>query len=287
MSRKIFATIVVLVLFVLAFLGTPFMVQAGGVCGGTYIVEQGQTFESIAAICGTTVDIIITANPGISGALSAGQALMVPGSNYLVTVTPSPGTPVPGTPVPSTPTPVNTYNNYYNYYTYNYYNALPSSYNGTYIVQPGDTFSVLAGRFGVSIYDLWTANPNIVDINLLYVGQVIRVPATVGAVIVPSSTPYTPTDLSYGTVPLGSPTGKIYLSPKTSADIYVSLQGTTRDGINFIREYTVNDPMTVKVPAGWYTYVAWVGGLKFEGQLNLSIDGARSILFYDKKVSTE
>jgi LysM repeat protein len=282
MSRKIFATIVVLVLFVLAFLGTPFMVQAGGVCGGTYIVEQGQTLESIAAICGTTAAAIIAANPGISGALSVGQALMVPGSNYIVTVTP-----VPGTPVPSTPTPVNTYNNYYNYYTYNYYNALPSSYNGTYIVQPGDTFSVLAGRFGVSIYDLWTANPNIVDINLLYVGQVIRVPGTVGAVIVPSSTPYTPTDLSYGTVPLGSPTGKIHLSPKTNADIYVSLQGTTRDGIDFIREYTVNDPMTVKVPAGWYTYVAWVGGLKFEGQFNLSADGDRSIQFNDKKVSAE
>jgi hypothetical protein len=145
---------------------------------------------------------------------------------------------------------------------------------------------VIAGRFGVSVYDLWIANPDIVDINLLYVGQLIRVLAAVVAVIVPTST-YAPTDLSYGTVAFGSPTGKIYLSPKTSADIYVSLQGTTRDGINFIREYTVNDPMIVKVPAGWYTYVAWVGGLKFEGQFNLSIDGARSILFYDKKVSTE
>jgi LysM repeat protein len=103
MSRKIFTAILVLVLFVLAFLGTPFIVQAGGVCGGTYIVEQGQTLESIATTCGTTVDIIRAANPGISGALSAGQALTVPGINYIVPGTPVPSTSIPVTSIPSTP----------------------------------------------------------------------------------------------------------------------------------------------------------------------------------------
>ena len=45
--------------------------------------------------------------------------------------------------------------------------------------------------------------------------------------------------------------------------------------------------MTVKLPAGSYTYVAWVGGLKYEGQFNLSADGGRAIFFYDKKVTVE
>lgn len=273
MSRKVFAQVSVFVLLVLAFFGTPLGAQAGGVCGGAYIVEAGETPETIAAKCGASAAAIYAANPGI-GTLYAGQVLTVPGNNYIV----------PSAPIPNTVSA--TISNTNNYNTYNYYNYPAAGTNGNYVVQVGDTFSGIASRYGVGVYDLWTANPNIVDINFLYAGQTIRVPASVGAVIVPTST-YTPTALSYGTVPFGTPTGKVSLSRKTRADVYVSLQGATRDGINIIREYPVNDSMTVKVPAGWYTYVAWVGGLKFEGQFSLSIDGGRAILFYDKKVVVE
>ena len=276
MSHKAFAQVSVLVLFLLASFAVPVSVQAGGVCGGTYIVEQGQTLDTIAAMCGTTVSAIYAANPGISGSLYAGQVLTVPGSNYIIS-----STPIPSTNIPSSS--YNYYNNYYNYYGY-----APVSYNGTYIVQYGDTFSGIASRFGVSIYDLWAANPYIWDINLLYAGQVIYLPASSWTVIAPTPTPTeSPVPLSYGTVPLGTPYGKIRLSNQANGDVYVSLQGTTRDGLDVINEYPVSGTMDVNVPAGWYVYVAWVGGQKFTGQFNLGGGENHSIMFYSNRVVVE
>ncbi|MFN8410838.1 MAG: hypothetical protein U0Z26_00475 [Anaerolineales bacterium] len=43
----------------------------------------------------------------------------------------------------------------------------------------------------------------------------------------------------------------------------------------------------VGIPSGWYSYVASVGGVKFEGQFKLSNDGSRTITFYAKKVVVE
>jgi hypothetical protein len=95
----------------------------------------------------------------------------------------------------------------------------------------------------------------------------------------PTSSP-----LSYGTVPPGTLYGKVQLSNKANGDVYVSLQGTTRDGVSVINEYPVDGTMSVKVPAGWYVYVAWVGGQKFEGQFNLGGGSEHAITFYSKKV---
>ena len=75
MSRKIFVQISVLALFLFAFLAVPTSVQAGGVCGGTYVVEAGDTLSSIASRCGTTVSAITTANSGVADPLRAGQTL--------------------------------------------------------------------------------------------------------------------------------------------------------------------------------------------------------------------
>ena len=262
MSRKTFIQISVFVLFVLAFLGTPFIVQAGGVCGGVYIVEQGETLEKIAATCGTTVAAITNANPGISGSVYPGQRLTVPGNSYVVPSTPIPS-PIPGT-----------------------------TYNGTYIVQAGDTFAGIASRFGVKGYDLWAANPSIVDVNFLYAGQVIYVPtsyvpaSSVNAVIVQTTaTEDSPSSLSYSTVPFGTQNAKVKLISKTKSDIYISLQGVTNDGYTAINEYSVNRSMAVRVPTGRYTYVAWVGGQKFIGYFRLNSD--RYITFYDKSVVVE
>jgi LysM repeat protein len=272
MSRKVFAQGLVLVLLLLAFFGTPLGAQAGGVCGGIYVVESGDTPDTIAATCGTNVSAIYAANPGISGNLYAGQVLTVPGSNY-------------------------NYNDYnYNNYNYNYNNYYPPvSYTSTYVVQVGDTFSTLASRFGVSINDLWAANPYIMNTNYLYVGQIIYVPASAGqtyyypytypitATIVSAATE-PPPPLSYGTVPAGTPYGTIQLSNQANGEVYVSLQGTTRSGIDVINEYPVSGTISVKVPAGWYVYVAWVGGQKFEGQFNLGGDSEHSITFYSNRV---
>ena len=82
MSHKAFVRVSILTLILLVFLSTPGNAQAGGVCGGTYVVESGETLDSIAAKCGTTVSAISAANPGISSTLYAGQTLNVPGSTY-------------------------------------------------------------------------------------------------------------------------------------------------------------------------------------------------------------
>ena len=142
MSRKVFAQVSVLVLILLAFFVTPLGAQAGGVCGGSYIVEAGETPDTIAAKCGTSAAAIYAANPGI-GTLYAGQVLTVPGNNYT-----TPSTPVPSTPTPSIISAIISDTNTYN--TYNYYNYYPAvSTNGNYIVQVGDTFSSIASRYGV------------------------------------------------------------------------------------------------------------------------------------------
>lgn len=274
-------------------LGTPLIARAGGVCGGTYIVDPGDTFASIASKCGTTVTAIRDANPGVNEPLTTGKSLTVPGVNFVtpVTVTVTSATIMVTPTFTPTVTPTATKTaiptlqvsfppNYYNYY--NYYP--PTNYSGIYIVQPGDTFASIASRFGVGLYDLWAANPQIWDINLIYVGQAIYVPSSSWVVTTPSAKP---SSLSWGEAPAGVRDGKVILSNKAKADVYVSLQGTTRDGTTVINEYSVSGTMSVNVPAGWYVYVAWVGGEKFSGTFNLGGETEHSLTFYKNKVVVE
>lgn len=251
MSHKISIRNLVLALLLLAVFGTPTHTRAAGVCGGTYIVEAGETLAAIAAKCGTTTSAISAANLGLGSVLSTGQAITVPGNNYA---------------------------------------ASAGSYNGTHTIQVGDTFSSIANRYGVSMYDLWTANPEIADINTLTVGQTIRVPAVGGQAVVHAviysigtAAAQTAPVLSYGTFTPSAAHGTITLANKSRDDIYVSLHGTTREGASVIREYSISGTMEVKMPAGWYTYVAWVGGQKIEGSLNLPNEADRTITFYNKK----
>jgi LysM repeat protein len=248
MSRKPFARVSVLILILVALLATPGNARAGGVCGGRYVVEWGDTLDKISAMCGTTISAIYAANPGISGYLYAGQILVIPGRDYC--------------------------------------NCPPVSRKGTYIVQYGDTFSGIALLYGVSIKDLWAANPQIRNMNQLYAGQGINIPRSSWFSIVPTPTE-TPDSLSHGTVPAGTPYGKIKLSNKAKTEVYVSLQGTTRDGSHVVNEYPVGGTMQVKVPAGWYIYVAWVGGRKFDGQFKLGGGSDHSITFYRDRIVVE
>jgi LysM repeat protein len=262
MARKILISILLCTMFAVL----PLPVSAGGVCGGTYIVEKGETFSSIAAKCGTTVSIIMAANPGVSEPLKTGQTLNVPGLTYSV---------------PTGPVTDNTSSNN------NSSNYGPVSYTNTYIVQVGDTFSSIAARYGVSVNALWAANPYIWDINYIFVGQAIYVPASSSPGGVISTLPPESDHLSYGTVPWNAPRGKIALSNKANGDVYVSLQGTTPDGTRVINEYSVNGQMLVKVPSGSYTYVASVGGVKFVGQFHLGSDAEMKITFFANKVVVE
>jgi LysM repeat protein len=265
MNRNFFSQIFIAILIVITSIVVPQNVLAGGVCGGTYIVEKGETFSSIAAKCGTTVSIIMAANPGVSEPLKTGQAINVPGLTYSA---------------PTGPITDNTSSNN-NASSYG-----PVTYTNTYLVKVGDTFSSIAARYGVSVNALWAANPYIWDINYIFVGQSIYVPSSPSGGVI-STLPPEPDHLSYGSVPWNAPRGTITLSNKANGDVYVSLQGTTPDGTRVINEYSVNGQMLVKVPAGSYTYVASVGGVKFVGQFHLGDDGELKITFYANKVLVE
>src|SRR5512147_963621 len=110
----------------------PLQVRAGGVCGGAYTVDKGDTVNSLAAMCGTTSAAIFAANPGLIEPLTVGQVITLAAVNYGVPTTavvPS-VTPVTGN---ATAIPGAVVNNYY-YYYYNYYNANPPvTYTNTYI----------------------------------------------------------------------------------------------------------------------------------------------------------
>jgi hypothetical protein len=49
-----------------------------------------------------------------------------------------------------------------------------------YVVQPGDTLAAIAGRYGVTVVYILSANPEITDENTIYSGQVIRLFEAIG-----------------------------------------------------------------------------------------------------------
>jgi LysM repeat protein len=263
MSFKRFSQFVILFALLAAFFASPVSAKAWSGCGATYVVQWGDTLSEIAARCGVTVADIYAANPGISGYLYAGQVLVMPGS-----------------------------------YSCSCCNCPQTGYSGSYTVQRGDTFSEIAKRYGISVNALWAANPFIWDINRIYPGQVLNVPAYAPVyvpVYQPDSSwfkvnPDTTQELvprSYGSVLPKTPTGNVKLINIANAEVYVSLQGTTNDGAKIINEYPVEGTMRVNVPAGWYIYVAWVGGEKYSGQFKLAGDSSHTIIFYPHRVVVE
>jgi LysM repeat protein len=72
--------------------------------------------------------------------------------------------------------------------------AAPAYADTIYVVQPGDTLSAIAARFGVSVQALITAN-NLANPNLIYVGQRLTIPG-VGGTPAPTSPPGTPAPTS-------------------------------------------------------------------------------------------
>jgi LysM repeat protein len=128
---------------------------------GTYVVARGDTLKIIAARYGVTVGALASLN-GIYNynLIFVGQVLSIPTA----------GSYVP----PSQP-----------------------QYGGsTYVIQRGDTLQKLAYRWGVSIYNILTANPQITNASVVYVGQVITIPGA-------SSAPAPVYNPSYYTVQAG------------------------------------------------------------------------------------
>lgn len=84
-------------------------------------------------------------------------------------------------------------------------------YGCTYSVVPGDTLGLIAQRYGVSVHDLMYAN-NIVNANLIYVGQVLHLPGCsekpVAIPVTPTPVPPTPTPVAIPVTPTYVPAHK-------------------------------------------------------------------------------
>jgi len=137
------------------------LVTVALVSAATYIVQPGDTLWRISRQFGTTVEAIVQANnipnPNL---IYVGQVLEIPGVGPTQTppiIPPGPTT----TPQPPPPTVAPT--------------PLPPTQ--TYVVQPGDTLTAIAARFGTTVQALVVAN-NIVNPNLIFVGQVLVIPGT-------------------------------------------------------------------------------------------------------------
>jgi peptidoglycan endopeptidase LytE len=121
--------------------------------GAAYTVRAGDTLSSIAARYGTTVTAIATANQlSDPNLIFPGQRLTIPGGGATGAATAS----------------------------------------GTYRVQPGDTLSSLAARFGTTVAELAALN-HLSDPNLIYAGQTLvldgSAPATTSAATTPPASP--------------------------------------------------------------------------------------------------
>ena len=138
MIQLLFVGIILISLFVPAG-----RVKAWSGCGGYVTVQWGDTLSGLAAYCGTTVSAILAANPGQGWYLYAGQVIYVP-SGTAASVA-----------------------------YYPQYNA-----GNTYRVQAGDTLGIIAARYNITIYDILALNPQIWDPSLIFVGQVIYLPAS-------------------------------------------------------------------------------------------------------------
>ena len=103
-----------------------------------YIVRTGDTLGGIARRFGISLNQLLAANPQISN-----PNVIAPGQRINIPAT------VPAPPGATMP----------------------------YTVQPGDTLSLIAGRFGTTVANLLRLNPSITDPNRIFVGQQILVPA--------------------------------------------------------------------------------------------------------------
>lgn len=171
-----------------------------------HTVQRGETLFSISRRYNTTVAALMQANNIVNpNLIFAGQQLVIPSGSTPPTATPVP--PPPGaTAVP------------------------PSIIFPTHIVRSGETLSSIARLYGVSVYDLATAN-NIANVNRIYVGQRLVIP--IGGIQPPQPTP-PPTG------PTATPAPPQPTPPSGGMTTYVVQRGDTLSRIAVRFGVTVN-----------------------------------------------
>ena len=198
-----------------------------------YTVKQGDTLFSIARQFNTTVQVLTQANnlpnPNL---IYVGQTLVIPDGVPAPTSTPPSGTP--------TPTPT------------------PGGSSSTYTVRAGDTLGLIAARFGVSVQAIAAAN-NLVNINVIYVGQVLVIPGVVnpGPTPTPTSTPPPTTGSTTYVVRAGDTLGKIAIQFGTSIQALMSANNLSNPNLIYVGQVLV-------IPGGGGGYIPPVTGGGFE-----------------------
>lgn len=174
----------------------------------TYVVQPGDTLSSIARSFNTTVSAIISAN-NISNPdlIYAGQSLIIPTGG--------------GGAPPPTPPP-----------------QPPPSGNCTYVVKPGDTLSRIAIGYNTTVANLSALN-GLSNPNLIYAGQVLKVPCDTGGPEPPPSPQPPPTsppppsgECTYVVKP-GDTLGRIALQYNTTVANLSSLNGISNPNLIF------------------------------------------------------
>jgi len=153
-AKRILQSIVVVFILVASLASTGGALAWSG-CASYMTVQSGDTWSSIAAACGTSVEAIQAANQGLGMWLYPGQVLNIP---------------------------------------MGYNTSSPASYpmqmgTTTYVIQWGDTLGDIAVRNGVSLTDILAVNPQIWNASLIFPGQVINLP-TLGSVPTSTYSPY-------------------------------------------------------------------------------------------------
>lgn len=177
MSKLAYRTLVIFLVALLLASAYPGVVAAAPPAQGqtVHVVQPGETLFRIAQIYGVTVDDIVAANNlADRNLISVGQQLIIPSAS----VTPAPAV------------------------------SPPPTHSTAYIVQPGDTLSLIAQHFSTTVEAIAQAN-GIVNPNLILVGQSLAVP-------VPQDAPPPPPQTVVHVVQLGETLARIALRYNTT-----------------------------------------------------------------------
>lgn len=142
-----------------------------------YVVVAGDTLSEIALRHGVSLAALLAANPQITNPdlIFPGQQINIPEAAVIPDTGAQP--------------------------------VIPGTGAGVYVVQPGDTLSGIAQRYGIGLAGLIAANPQIANPNLIFPGQQVNIPS--GGGVIPD-------------------TGGI---PNTGGQIYVVRRGDSMSGI--------------------------------------------------------
>lgn len=199
MNAKKYFQLIMLVALVVASFATTSTAFAASACGTSYYVVSGDTLRKIATKCDTTASALRRANPEIGSG-----DLIYPGQSLLL-----PGAILYG-------------NNGFN----------------TYIIARGETLRLLASRFNTSVDYLVSLNPDITNVNVIYEGQRLIVPANGGP------TP-PPTSSHLYTVQRGDTLKKIATWTSTTVDAILQVNPQINNANLIYVGQTINLPASV------------------------------------------